>query len=66
MLTIIKIEWVEEKKDRKGRTYWKTHALLSDGTEAVGFGKDFDLGMGVVAFYHREHIKMKKYRMPSD
>lgn len=62
MLTIIRIEHVEEKVDRRGKPYWKTHAVLSDGTEATGWGKDFDLADKVVIFYSHEHIKMRKYR----
>ena len=62
MLKIISIEHIEEKKDKRNKTYWRTHVILSDGTEAVGYGKDFDLGQPVVAFFHYGQIKIKHYR----
>jgi hypothetical protein len=63
---IIEIIHVEEKQDRRGKTYWRTHAILSDGTEAIGWGKDFDLGTRVSTFFHHEITKMKKYKVDKD
>lgn len=63
MRTIIKIEHVEELKDKKGKTYWRTHAILDDGSEVVGYGKDFDLGNKVESFFHYGQHKM---RLPID
>ena len=63
MQKIIRIEHIEEKKDKHGRTYYRTHAILNDGTECIGFGKDFDLDMRVVTFFHYGVIKMKKYKI---
>lgn len=61
MRTIIKIEWVEPRKTAVGRKpYWRTHALLDDGTEAIGYGKDFDLGDKVEVFFHWNTVKMRK------
>jgi hypothetical protein len=63
MLTIIRIEGVEEKLDKNGKKYWRTYAILSDGSEATGYGKDFDLNDRVINFYHYGQSKMKKYRV---
>lgn len=61
MRTIIKIIGVESRHTIKGNEgYWRTHALLDDGTEAVGFGKDFNKGDEVEVFYHFGQIKMRK------
>lgn len=60
MRTIIKVEHVEEKQDKEGNLYWRTHAVLDDGTEAIGYGKDFDLEDKVEVFYHWEQTKMRK------
>lgn len=60
MRTIIEIEGVEEKVDTKGNTYWLTYAILDDGEEVIGYGKDFDLGDKVEVFFHFGKIKMRK------
>lgn len=61
MRTIIRIEHVEKKRAAMSRKeYWRTYAVLDDGTEAVGFGKDFDIQDSVEVFFHRGQIKMQK------
>ena len=61
MRTIISIEHVEKKENTQtGEPYYRTHALLDDGTEAIGFGKDFDIQEKVEVFFHYGQIKMKK------
>lgn len=62
MRTIIRIDHVESRTDTKNKTYWRTHATLDDGTEAIGFGKDFDLKDKVEAFFDEKWgvIKMRK------
>ena len=60
MREIIEIEGVEEKVSKEGTTYWRTYAVVDDGTECIGFGKDFDLGDKVEVFLHKGFIKMKK------
>ncbi len=60
MRTIIRIEHVEEKTDKQGKTYWLTYAIVDDGTECIGWGKDFDLGDKVEAFFHYGQCKMRK------
>lgn len=62
MRTIISIEHIEEKKTEAGKTYWRTHALLDDGTEAIGYGKDFDIEEKVECFFDEKWgiVKMKK------
>jgi hypothetical protein len=63
MQKIIFIQHVEQFTDKNGKKRWRTHAILDDGSEVVGFGKDFDLGDRVVSFYHHEQFKMQKYKM---
>lgn len=60
MKKILRIEGVEEKMSKAGKKYWRTYAILDDGTEAIGWGKDFDLGDPVEVFYHKETVKMRK------
>lgn len=60
MRSIIKIEGVEERKSRLGKRYYRTYAILDDGTEAVGYGSDFDLGDKVQVFYHYGVVKFRK------
>ncbi len=59
MRTIIKIEHIEERKDKKGKVYWRTHAVVDDGTAAIGYGKDFDLGMRVQVFHDPKYDQIK-------
>ena len=61
MRTIISIEHVEELKDKDGEPYWRTHAIADDGSEVVGFGKDFDVDMRIEVFYHHGQVKMRQY-----
>lgn len=51
-----------EKRVNKGNEYYRTHALLDDGQEAVGFGKDFVVGDKVGYWYDDRYqlCKMKK------
>lgn len=60
MRRIIRIEGVEKKRSKLGKTYWRTFAVLDDGTEATGWGKDFDLQDSVEVFFHFNTVKMKK------
>lgn len=60
MRKIISIEHVEERISLHKRKYHRTHAVLDDGTEAVGFGKDFKIGDSVEVFYHFHTVKMRK------
>lgn len=64
MRTIIKIEHVEERKTLTGKPYWRTYAIVKDEMgneeEAVGYGKDFDLGDRVEYFHHFGQNKMRK------
>ena len=60
MRKIIRIEHIEERKDSKGKTFFRTHAILEDGSEVVGYGKDFDLGDLVESFWHYNQAKMRK------
>ena len=65
MLRIIEIVGVEEKADSKGNLYYRTHAVLEDGDECVGFGKDFKIGDLVERFYDHAHdvTKMQKRKL---
>lgn len=65
MRTIIKIVGVERKKliksAPKAQDYWKTYALLDDGTEAEGYGKNYKVGDQVEVFHDKkwDQIKMQ-------
>ena len=48
-------EWVKDNK-RHSRTY----AILEDGTEATGYGSDFNINDEVMVYYHHETVKMEK------
>ena len=58
MRTIIKIVHVERRKlDKnlsKKHDYWRTHAILDDGSEVVGYGKNFKVGDQVESFYDQK------------
>lgn len=60
MREIIRIEGTEERKDKNGKRYYRTYAILDDGSEVTGFGSDFDLGDKVQSFFHRGVCKMRK------
>ncbi len=67
MRTIIKIEDVERRErfntdGRLDKVYFRTHAILDDGSEVIGYGKDFDLGDLVESFWDEKHQvhKMQK------
>lgn len=66
MRTIIEIVHVERKKlakeASKTQDYWKTHAILDDGTEAQGYGKDYKVGDQVEVFHDKkwDQVKMQK------
>lgn len=61
MRTIIRIEHIESKRAKMSRKlYWRTYAVLDDGTEAIGYGKGFDLGDEVEVFFHWGQVKMRK------
>lgn len=54
MKTIIKIEHLRSWTDPKGKTHWKTWAIVDDGTEVAGYGKNFKVGDQVEVLYHKE------------
>lgn len=60
MRTIIKVEGVEEKR-KDNEIYYKTYAVVDDGTECVGFGKDFKVNDLVEVFldYRYDEVKMR-------
>lgn len=66
MRRILSIENIEERRrfnvDGLEKVYWRTYALLDDGSEAIGYGKDFDLGDLVEVFHDSkwDTIKMRK------
>jgi len=51
---------MERKTSKKGDEYHLTHALLDDGTEAIGYGTDFVPTDKVEVFFHYNKIKMRK------
>jgi hypothetical protein len=50
---------------KDGRKHWRTFALLDNGLEVVGFGKDFDLDDLVEAFFDHKWgvIKMRRPKL---
>lgn len=50
---IIEIVGVEQKQTPDGKAYSLTHAVIDNGTEAVGFGTKYEVG-DVVEYY--EHF----------
>jgi len=62
MRKIVAVDHIEKKKDSLGEPYFRTHALLDDGEEVVGFGNDFEIGDLVERFYDPiwDVIKMRK------
>lgn len=59
MRTVLSIQHIEFFKGKDGRKYSRTYALLDDGTECIGFGKQFEVGNRVEVFLHRGIIKMR-------
>ena len=58
MKRIIKIEGVtEHTKDNK--RYSITHAILEDGTEASGYGTEFEIGDSVEYWWEERYNKVK-------
>lgn len=62
MRLIKEILWIDRKKSKAGNTYFKTTALLDNGEEATGFGKEFKEGDEVQVFhdYRWDEIKMRR------
>ena len=61
MRKILKIIGVQEKRTSNS-VYYKTLALVDDGTECWGFGDDFKVGDEVMVYLHKQYdeIKMEK------
>lgn len=63
MRTIISVEHIQRcKATDTEKEYWRTHAIVDDGTECVGYGKDFDIGDKVEVFHDVkwDTVKMRK------
>lgn len=60
MRKIKEIVFVEGRLSKDNVRYYRTHALLDDGTEATGFGREFKVNDEVEVFYHHETVKMQK------
>lgn len=65
MRTVIKILGIEEKWDKTGKKYHRTHALLDTGDEVVGYGNDFNVG-DLVEHFYEERWDTHKMRKPID
>lgn len=63
MRKIIEILSVERKKlvksAQKNNDYWKTTALLDNQEEASGYGKDFEVGDEVEAWWDEDYDQYK-------
>lgn len=63
MIKIIEITFVEPRFDKEGKKYYRTHAVLEDGDEVIGYSKRrtyFQVGDKVMRFFHRDVGKMSK------
>lgn len=62
MRVIIDILHVEQRTDKAGKSYYRTHALVDSGEECVGYGKDFKVGDLVEVFFDHKYntIKMRR------
>jgi hypothetical protein len=65
MRAIISIIGVEEKRDKDNKLFYRTHALLDDGSEVIGYGSDYKVGDKVESFYHAQY-DTHKMRKPID
>ena len=61
MRKIIEIVGVEERINKQTKKpYFITLAVVDDGTEVSGYGKDFKVDDLVEVFFHKHVIKMQK------
>lgn len=51
MAKINHIVSIEKRTDKNGKTYWRTLAVLDDGTEVSGYGHGFEDGQEVQVFF---------------
>jgi DNA phosphorothioation-dependent restriction protein DptG len=53
---IIRIEDVVEYENKTtGKPFWRTFAVLDDGSEVQGYGKGFHLDQLVESWYNKEY-----------
>ncbi len=64
MLRTIKEIVSVEKRLKKEEPYYITTAILSDGEEVTGYGKDFQVGDHVQAFFDDKYDKAKMRKSP--
>lgn len=62
MRTIIKIIGIEGRTTPKGKSYYRTLALMDNGEECWGYGHEFQVGDKVEVFWDDkwQQIKMRK------
>lgn len=65
MRKILEILFIDRKEHPEKGSYFKTTALLDDGTEATGYGKDFQAGNEVEVFLDKRWDVIKM-RLPLD
>src|ERR1017187_7574163 len=68
MKKIVEITSVEQRTDQKGKTYFRTHAILDNQEEHTGFGKAFKVGDEVEAWFDQDWDipKMRKSKKEFD
>lgn len=59
MRKIISIQHVEFFIGKDKKKHSRTYAILDDGSEAVGYGKNFKINDSVEYFFHKEVAKMR-------
>lgn len=64
MRVIQSILGIEKRFDKKGKVYWRTHAILDDGEQVVGYGMGFSTGDKVEAFFDPVYdvAKMQRHK----
>ncbi len=62
MKRIVRIDHTERRLDKHRRVYFRTHAILDTGEEAVGYGNNFQVGDLVEYWFDKQWnvCKMQK------
>lgn len=62
MRRVISVDYREQRFDQKGRPFTRTYLTTDDGSEAVYFGTDVEVGDEVEVFFHYGVTKARRSR----